>query len=53
MADLIKSISDGKFTHMDVNEMQNRHSDLEDRLGKTVDNPIFDSATEQYYKDIN
>ena len=53
MADLIKSISDGKFTHMDVNMMQDRHSDLEDRLGKTVANPIFDSATEQYYKDIN
>lgn len=53
MTDLIKSISDGKFTYMDVNWMQDRHSDLEDRLGKTVDNPIFDSATEQYYKDIN
>lgn len=53
MTDLIKSISDGKFTYMDVNWMQDRHSDLENRLGKTVDNPIFDSATEQYYKDIN
>ena len=53
MADLIKSISDGKFTHMDINMMQDRHSDLESRLGKTIDNPIFDSATEQYYKDIN
>lgn len=53
MTDLIKSISDGKFTYMDVNWMQDRHSDLESRLGKTVDNPIFDSATEQYYKDIN
>ena len=53
MTDLIKSISDGKFTYMDVNWMQDRHSDLESRLGKTIDNPIFDSATEQYYKDIN
>ena len=53
MTDLIKSISDGKFTYMDVNWMQDRHSDLESRLGKTVDNPIFDNATEQYYKDIN
>lgn len=53
MTDLIKSISDGKFTYMNVNMMQDRHSDLESRLGKTVDNPIFDSATEQYYKDIN
>lgn len=53
MTDLIKSISDGKFTYMDVNWMQDRHSDLESRLGKTVDNPVFDSATEQYYKDIN
>ena len=53
MTDLIKSISDSKFTYMDVNMMQDRHSDLESRLEKTVDNPIFDSATEQYYKDIN
>jgi hypothetical protein len=53
MTDLIKSISDGKFTYTDVNEMQDRHFGLESRLGKAVDNPVFDSATEQYYKDIN